>query len=72
MPDVLVNGEIVLYGTVGAPDFFFFEDGFTAMDVIRALAEVGRGVDVRVRLNSGGGFAEEGVAIYNAFAAHKG
>jgi ATP-dependent protease ClpP protease subunit len=72
MADVLVDGDIVLYGTVGVPDFFFFEEGFTAMDVIRALAQLGRSADVRVRLNSGGGFVDEGVAIFNAFAAHKG
>lgn len=67
--NVLVDGEIVLYGTVGE-DFFF--DGFTALDVVRALAEIGRGDDVTVRINSGGGYVDEGTAVYNALAAHRG
>jgi ATP-dependent protease ClpP protease subunit len=68
--NVLVNGEIVLFGTVGAMDFF--EEGFTAMDVVNALAEVGRNTAVTVRINSGGGLVDEGIAIYNALDAHRG
>ena len=67
--NVLVNGEIVLHGTVGD---VYWESGFTARDVIEALASLGRGSDVTVRINSGGGVAWEGVAIYNALDAHKG
>lgn len=69
MSDVLVDGEIFLYGTVGEN---LWGDGFSARDVVMALAEVGRNNDIVVRLNSGGGFASEGAAIYNALAAHKG
>lgn len=65
--NVLINGEIVLTGTVGQD---IFGDGFTFADVLLALAQV-KG-DVRVRLNSGGGIATEGVAIYNALSQHKG
>lgn len=67
--DVLVDGEILLFGTVGDD---FFMDGFSAMDVVDALSRVGRGTDVTVRINSGGGYASEGVAIFNALKAHRG
>jgi len=67
--DVLKNGEILLHGIVGEG---FFEDGFTAMDVVSALAEIGRGEDVDVHINSGGGIATEGVAIFNSLDSHRG
>ncbi|WP_457091387.1 head maturation protease, ClpP-related [Microvirga sp. P5_D2] len=67
--DVLLDGEIVLYGTVGDD---FWDEGFTAQDVLRALAEVGRGTDVIVRINSPGGYVSDGVSIYNALKAHRG
>lgn len=66
---ILVDGELVLYGFVGEN---YWGDGFTASDVIDALAEVGRDMDVTVRINSGGGYTDDGIAIYNAFVAHKG
>lgn len=67
--NVLIGGEILLFGTVGAD---LFDDGFTAMDVVDALARVGRSTPVTVRINSGGGYASEGVAIFNALKAHRG
>ncbi len=67
--NILVDGEIVLYGTVGED---LWGDGFTARDVVSALVEIGRETDVTVRINSGGGIALEGVAIFNALASHKG
>jgi ATP-dependent Clp protease protease subunit len=67
--DVLVDGELHLYGTVGMD---LFGDGFSAKDVISALAQHGRNKDIVVRLNSGGGFASDGVAIYNALDSHRG
>lgn len=67
---VLVNGsEIILSGTVGD---LWFEDGFTSGEVIAALAQVGDGNDVTIRLNSGGGIATEGSAIHAALVRHKG
>lgn len=66
---VLVNGELVLYGFVGDS---FWEMGFTDREVVDALAEVGRDADITVRVNSGGGYTDTGVAIYNALVAHKG
>lgn len=65
--EVLMNGELVLSGTVGRD---IFDDGFTFTDVLMALTKV-KG-DITVRLNSGGGIATEGVAIYNALSQHKG
>lgn len=67
--NVLIDGEIVLHGPVGD---FYWDPGFTARDVIEALATVGRQTDIKVRINSGGGIALEGVAIYNALLAHGG
>lgn len=66
---VLQNGELVLYGFVGDN---YWDEGFTATDVLEALAEVGRETDVTVRINSGGGYVTDGLAIYNALSAHKG
>jgi len=67
--NVLVDGEIVLHGTVGDD---FWGEGFTPRDVLNALVELGRDSDVTVRINSGGGIALDGVAIYNTLAAHGG
>lgn len=66
---ILVNGELVLYGFVGES---YWGDGFTAREVLDALAEIGRDADVTVRINSGGGYVDDGIAIYNALYAHKG
>lgn len=67
--DVMKDGEMVLSGTVGAG---FFDDGFTYLDVVEALASIGRNNDVVVHINSGGGIATEGIAIFNALESHKG
>lgn len=67
--NVLVKGELILFGTVGNG---LFEEGFTAMDVVTALAEHGRSKDITVRVNSGGGIATEGLAIFNALESHRG
>ena len=66
MADLIVNGELLLYGFVG-DDW----DGFTAASVIKALAML-RGKPVNVRINSGGGYVSDGVAIYNALKGHDG
>jgi ATP-dependent protease ClpP protease subunit len=60
--------EITLYGTVG--ESFWGEQSFTASSVRDALrASSG---DVMVRINSGGGIATEGQAIYNLLRDHPG
>lgn len=66
--DMIVNGELVLYGTVG--DTFWGYDYFTASAVRRALSEMSG--DIVVRLNSGGGIASEGQAIYSALKDYPG
>jgi ATP-dependent Clp protease, protease subunit len=66
---VLKNGELYLYGFVGDN---YWDEGFTASEVLDALGEVGRDTDVRVHINSGGGYVDDGIAIYNSLRAHKG
>lgn len=56
------DGDLVLYGTVGVMGWFF-DEGFTAADVVNALEDMDG--DLTIRLNSGGGLADEGVAINN-------
>jgi ATP-dependent protease ClpP protease subunit len=66
--DVLLNGEIVLFGPVGFTDFD--GNGFTAADFLDALSRAEG--DVTIRINSGGGYAWDGISIYNAILAHEG
>lgn len=56
----MARNEIILYGTVGSD--IFGDDHFTARQV-RGMLEGMRG-PLTVRLNSGGGIASEGQAIY--------
>jgi ATP-dependent protease ClpP protease subunit len=67
---LIVDGALVLHGMVG--EDWISDSCFRGRDVIDALAEIGHSKDVTVRLNSGGGDAFEGVAIYNALRAHGG
>ncbi|PZO78445.1 MAG: hypothetical protein DI629_12150 [Mesorhizobium amorphae] len=69
MPEIYRDGELWLYGYVGDS---YWDEGFTASDVLAALAEHGRDNDITAHVNSGGGNAYDGIAIYNAFNAHKG
>lgn len=66
---LVIDGELVLYGTVGA-SWWDGENAFSAKEVIEALA--GLKGDITVRINSGGGSAWDGIAIHNALKAHKG
>lgn len=69
MHRLIVKGQLVLFGTVG--DLWLFsEDYFTARDVIDALAQLSG--DLTVRLNSIGGLADEGTAIYHALKNYPG
>jgi len=65
---LIVNGELVLYGFVG--EGYWETDYFTPRDVLDALLLL-KG-DITVRLNSGGGVAMDGLAIYNALKLHDG
>ncbi|WP_336488298.1 head maturation protease, ClpP-related [Methylobacterium nigriterrae] len=67
--DLLVDGCIVLHGMVGGS---FWDEGFTASDVVHSLAALGPTADVTVRINSSGGIAHEGLAIHAVLSAHKG
>ncbi|WP_319413929.1 head maturation protease, ClpP-related [uncultured Cohaesibacter sp.] len=69
MNRLLIDGELVLYGEVGDG---WWGEYFTATEVLEALAEHGSDNDLSVRLNSPGGDAFAGVAIYNALKAHQG
>lgn len=62
---LIKGGELVLYGPVGMIDWWS-DEGFSATEVLEALAELEG--DITVRINSGGGFAYDGIAIYNALA----
>jgi len=64
--NLLVNGEIMLYGVIGLD---FFDESFTSMDVARALEDLGDKEAV-VHINSPGGIVDEGIAIYNLLAGH--
>lgn len=66
--DLTVGEDIVLFGFVGDS---FMDEGFTAKQVLRALA-ASDGADVTLRLNSGGGYAPEGAAIHAALRGYKG
>src|SRR4051794_2069625 len=66
---IVIDGAIALYGTTG--DIFGDGTGFTDSDVLAALASIGRR-DITVRINSGGGDAFQGIAIYNALQGHPG
>lgn len=60
--------ELTLYGSVG--ESFWGEASFTAKDVREQLAKM-KG-DITVRINSGGGVASDGLAIYNTLKDWKG
>jgi ATP-dependent protease ClpP protease subunit len=64
---LIVGGELLLYGDVG--DMWGDGSGFTSKAVIQALDEFDG--DVTVRINSPGGFVDDGTAIYNALAGYK-
>lgn len=57
--------EILIYGVIGET---LFGDGTTARQVAEQLAEIDSSDDIRVRINSPGGLAHEGIAIYNLLA----
>lgn len=60
--------EIVLYGSVG--ESFWGEEHFTARQVRDQIK--GMSGDLTVRINSGGGIATDGQAIYTALRDHPG
>lgn len=65
---LIKDGDLVLYGTVGGD--FWSDGGFTDAEVLDALTELDG--DLNVRINSGGGNAFMGIAIYNALKVRDG
>jgi ATP-dependent protease ClpP protease subunit len=59
------EAELLIYGMIG--DIFW--DGITAVAMVDALAQLNVST-IRVRINSRGGIATEGIAIYNALKRH--
>lgn len=62
------TSNITIYGVIGDS---WFGDSFSASDIDSALNEAGDN-DVTVNLNSPGGDAFDGIAIYNRLKRHKG
>jgi len=61
-------GEIYIYDTIGKD---WFGGGIDSKQVIDALNELG-GKRATIRINSPGGVADEGIAIYNALKRYHG
>lgn len=63
------TGELYIYDTIGQD---WLGGGITARSVMDALEQIGDETRVTVRINSPGGVADEGIAIYNALKRHPG
>lgn len=61
MPAILEDGRLTLIGDVGD---FGWGEYFSHSDVVLALAQIEDDADLEVVINSGGGFATDGAAIY--------
>lgn len=61
MACILDGGQLTLTGFVGDD---FWDDGFTPGDVLVALAQIDDDAELDVMINSGGGYATDGAAIY--------
>mgnify|MGYP000028188181 CR=1 FL=1 len=62
------SGEIYIYDVIGAD---WYGGGITAVSVIEALDSL-KGKPATIRINSPGGIADEGIAIYNALKRYEG
>lgn len=65
-----VPAELVIYSDIGGFDWFTGDSGATAATVREELAKIKSGRAIDLRLNSPGGDAFEGMAIYNLLAQH--
>ena len=61
------TGEIFIYDVIGSD---WFGEGITGSSVTSALKELGN-KRATIRINSPGGVADEGIAIYNILKRHK-
>lgn len=64
--DLVLDGDLLLYGDVG--DMWGDGTGFSSSNVLKALSSMSGPLNVRI--NSGGGLVDEGIAIYNALASY--
>jgi ATP-dependent protease ClpP protease subunit len=62
------TSDITIYGVIGTS---WWSDSFSASDMDKALNEAG-GNDINIHLNSPGGDAFMGIAIYNRLKRHEG
>lgn len=60
------SAELLVHGVIG------LDEGVTSADVVLALAEIGADTPLHLRINSPGGVAFDGIAIYNALINHAG
>jgi len=58
--------EIMIYGTIGDS---FWEESVSAADLAQQIGQIQAGT-INVRINSAGGVAADGIAIYNALKQH--
>ena len=65
-----VPAELVIYSDIGGFDWFTGDEGATAAKVKAELDKVKSGRAIDLRINSPGGDAFEGMAIYNLLAQH--
>jgi ATP-dependent Clp endopeptidase proteolytic subunit ClpP len=61
--------SLYLYGVIG--DDYFGDNGITSAKVLEAVEAIGEG-EITVYINSPGGQADEGIAIYNILRRHAG
>lgn len=61
------TAELVVYGRIGVPEWY--DDGVNAKKIVSQLA-ASEARTIQVRINSGGGSAFDGIAIYNALKRH--
>ena len=66
--DTVSNAEVdmLIYGPIGD---YFWGDGVTAASIVEQLSQI-QAQRINVRINSDGGVAIDGLAIYNALRAH--
>lgn len=69
--NLICDDCLILYGDVGEASWSGI-DGFSAADVVGAVAQLGSSTDLVVRINSCGGNAFEGAAIHAILSAHRG
>jgi ATP-dependent protease ClpP protease subunit len=65
-----VADELIIYSDIGGFDFWTGDTGATAADIREQLKKIPKGKQIDMRVNSPGGDAFEGMAIYNVLTQH--